>query len=209
MWFTLWLMFQMLSMRNGLSLHPMCVPGGLQPVQLSQMRMDFSEGNRSLHLNMSANLPMNQETSTQKLFGLPNQCTASNQALVPNMSNIISSETSFGLEPSMQAHLGPYQLHTSAEVSLLFNFTWIMYKKVKKGMILASSHCSHAKGICKEVEMQHQQTNVNNLEANPLGQSPSYTPYFFSITLLSSKKPGSMRLLLLHVSCHLVFVKGI
>lgn len=98
----------------------MCLPGGLQPVQLSQMRTDFSEGNRSLHLNMSANLPMNQETSTQNLFGLPNQCTASNQALVPNMSNIISSETSFGLEQPIQAHLGPYQLHTSAEVSLLF-----------------------------------------------------------------------------------------
>ncbi|KAF3438974.1 hypothetical protein FNV43_RR17249 [Rhamnella rubrinervis] len=132
------LQVQMLSMRNGLSLHPMCVPGGLQPAQLSQMRMDFSEGNRSLHLNMPANLPMNQETSTQNLFGLPNQCTASNQALVPNMSNIISSETSFGLEPSMQARLGSYQLHTSAE------------------------------GIRKEVEMQQQQTNVNNLEANPL-----------------------------------------
>lgn len=55
--------------------------------------------------------------------------------------------------------------------------------------------------------MQHQQTNLNHLEANPLGQSPSYAFYIFSITLLSSKKAGSTRLLVLHVSCHLMFVK--
>lgn len=109
--------FQMLSMRNGLSLHPMCVPGAMPPIQLSHNRMDFDEGNRSLHRNMSGTLPMNQETSTQNLFGLFNQCSTSNQAFVPNMSNIISPETSFGMEPSIQAHLGPFQLHTSAEVS--------------------------------------------------------------------------------------------
>ncbi|KAF5463778.1 hypothetical protein F2P56_013912 [Juglans regia] len=35
------LQVQMLSMRNGFSLHPMCLPGALQPIQFSQMRMDF------------------------------------------------------------------------------------------------------------------------------------------------------------------------
>lgn len=104
----------------------MCVPGGLQPVELSQIRMDFGEGYRSQHLNMSGNLSVNQETSTQNLFGLSSQCTVSNQSLIPNMSNIISSETSFGLDPSIQSHLGPFQLHTSAEVSLLFDSAWIM-----------------------------------------------------------------------------------
>nr|XP_048335473.1 transcription factor SPATULA isoform X1 [Ziziphus jujuba var. spinosa] len=139
------LQVQMLSMRNGLSLHPMCVPGALPPIQLSQTRMDFGEGNRSLHLNMSGTLPMDQETSTQNLFGLSNQCSAPNQTFVPNMSSIIGSESSFGIEPSIQAHLGPFQLHTSAEE------------------------------ICKDVAMQHQQTIVNHLETNPLDSNTGGT----------------------------------
>ncbi|KAB1214756.1 Nicotinate phosphoribosyltransferase [Morella rubra] len=44
------LQVQMLSMRNGLSLHPVCLPAALQPIQFSQMRMDFGEEYRPLHL---------------------------------------------------------------------------------------------------------------------------------------------------------------
>ncbi|XP_057948947.1 transcription factor SPATULA isoform X8 [Malania oleifera] len=35
------LQVQMLSMRNGLSLHPLCLPGVVQPMQLSQMKVGF------------------------------------------------------------------------------------------------------------------------------------------------------------------------
>jgi hypothetical protein len=104
----------MLSMRNGLSLHPMCLPGALQPIQFSQMRMDFGEEYRPLHLDMTGTHPLNKETPLHDAFNLPNQCTAPNQPSVSNMSNIINSETSFG---SIQAHLGPFPLNTSSEVS--------------------------------------------------------------------------------------------
>ncbi|XWS33596.1 hypothetical protein CRYUN_Cryun22dG0096600 [Craigia yunnanensis] len=108
------LQVQMLSMRNGLSLHPLCLPGILQPIQFSQTRMDFGEENGSLPMNVSGTVPVNQETSAQMVFDLPNQCSSSNPASVPNMSNIITSETSFGLE-SIQAQFGPFQLLSSSQ----------------------------------------------------------------------------------------------
>lgn len=111
----------MLAMRNGLSLHPVSLPGALQPAQVSQMRMDFGEEDSSQHLNMTGIIPMNQETSTQNLFSLPNQCTSSNQQLVPDLLNIFNSESTLGLESQVQAHLGVLQLQTSSQVSLLHN----------------------------------------------------------------------------------------
>ncbi|PQQ19130.1 bHLH transcription factor [Prunus yedoensis var. nudiflora] len=132
------LQVQMLSMRNGMSLHPMCLPGALQPVQLSQMRMDLGEENRPLHLDMTGTLLMNQESPTQNLFHFSNQCTDANQSYVPDMSNVVNSEASFALESSMQAHLGPFQLPNSSEE------------------------------ICREDMLQHQQINVNHSETNPL-----------------------------------------
>lgn len=131
------LQVQMLAMRNGLSLHPISVPGGLQPVQLSQMRMDFSEENRPLHPNISATFPLNHETSTQTVFAMPNQCTSSNLQLVPNMLNIINSETTLGLDSPIQAPPGAFQLQESAQ------------------------------GLCKEDTMKNRETNINCSETSP------------------------------------------
>ncbi|XVE82811.1 hypothetical protein DITRI_Ditri16bG0035700 [Diplodiscus trichospermus] len=108
------LQVQMLSMRNGLSLHPMCLPGVLQPIQFPQTRMDFAEENGSLPMNVSGTAAANQETSAQMVFNLPNQCSSSNPASVPDMSNIITSETSFGLE-SIQSQFGPFQFLSSSQ----------------------------------------------------------------------------------------------
>ena len=83
--FTLGFKYHMLSMRNELSLHPMCLLGVLQPIQFSQTRMDFGEENGSLPMNVSGIVSANQETSTQMVFDLPNQCISSNLASVPNM----------------------------------------------------------------------------------------------------------------------------
>ncbi|GAV67746.1 HLH domain-containing protein [Cephalotus follicularis] len=110
------LQVQMLSMRNGLSLHPMCLPGVLQPIQLSShMSMGLGEDNGSLHINRTGTLPTNQETLERTVFNLPNQCSASDQLPIPNVSNIINSETSLGMEPSINSHFGSFQLHTSSK----------------------------------------------------------------------------------------------
>lgn len=111
---------QMLSMRNGLSLHPMCLPDGVQPIRLPQMRMDFDVGNRSEHLNTTTKSTATHVASTLNIFVLPNQCSVSNQPMVSNMSNIFNSEISFRLESSIWAHLGPLHLQIDAEVGLLF-----------------------------------------------------------------------------------------
>lgn len=88
-----------------MSLHSLCLPGTLQPIQLSQMRMELGEEIRPMHLDMT------------NLFNLSNQCTAANESYVPDMSNVVNSETLFGLEQSIQAHLGPFQLPASSQVN--------------------------------------------------------------------------------------------
>ncbi|KDP31951.1 hypothetical protein JCGZ_12412 [Jatropha curcas] len=106
------LQVQMLSMRNGISLHPMCLPGLLPPVQLSQLSRGFDEESGSQHMNIACSLPINQENQEQIIFDLPNQCSVSNQLSVPN---IINSETSFGVDSSIRAHFGPFPLRSSTE----------------------------------------------------------------------------------------------
>ena len=104
-------------MRNGLSLHPVSLPGGLQPAQLSQIRMDFGEENRPLHPSLLGAFPVNQEAgATQNPFLPLNLCNSSNQQLAPNMLNIINSDASIGLEPPAPPNLGTYQFQTSAQV---------------------------------------------------------------------------------------------
>ncbi|KAF9602181.1 hypothetical protein IFM89_025481 [Coptis chinensis] len=106
------LQVQMLSMRNGFSLHPMYLPGVLQPLQLPQV--GFNEGNG---LPPQMTMPANPESSTQASFGLSNQCTTSNQPIVmPSMKNIIPSERSYGLDSSVQGHQGSFQLSATPEV---------------------------------------------------------------------------------------------
>lgn len=109
-----WSAFQMLTMRNGLSLYPMCLPGALQPAQLTQMAKDFYEGNGTDVTGMS----FNPETSTSSLFNIPNQNTNPGQLTAIDLSSALSSETSFGRESAIEGHLRPLQLRTSSRVSL-------------------------------------------------------------------------------------------
>ncbi|XP_030551874.1 transcription factor SPATULA [Rhodamnia argentea] len=104
------LQVQMLSMRNGLSLHPMCLPGVVQPIQLPQMRIGFDEENGPLHMNMAPTFPVNNETSTENVFGLPNDRAVPSE---PSMSNMMNSEISFGLESSIRTHPVTFQLKQS------------------------------------------------------------------------------------------------
>lgn len=105
----------MLTMRNGLSLHPMCLPGALQPVQFSSARAGYGEENGTLHLNSAGTVSMNQENPSPNMFSVPNQCSPLNQLHVPNMPNMANSDTSYGLDSSIRSHFAPFQLRTSSE----------------------------------------------------------------------------------------------
>lgn len=102
--------FQMLTMRNGLSLYPMYLPGALQPAQLTQMPKGFYEGNGTDVTGIS----FNQETSTNTLFDIPNQSTNPAQLTAVDLSSTLSSETLFGRESAIEGDLRPLQFHTSS-----------------------------------------------------------------------------------------------
>jgi len=110
---------QMLTMRNGLSLHPMCLPGALQPMQPPLSGMSFDEGNGLLTTDtLTGIFSANEESSVQTALNLPSQCTVSNQPIaIPSGTNITSSETSFGFEPLIHVNHAPFNLCTSSKVN--------------------------------------------------------------------------------------------
>ncbi|CAH2059521.1 unnamed protein product [Thlaspi arvense] len=84
---------QMLTMRNGINLHPLRLPGStLHPLQLSQVR----------------GIP--QEATNDHLLNHTNQFGSTSNA--PEMINAMPS--SYALEPSLRSHSGPSPLLTSA-----------------------------------------------------------------------------------------------
>ncbi|KAM7264721.1 hypothetical protein ACFE04_002404 [Oxalis oulophora] len=94
------LQVQMLTMRNGLNLHSMGLPGILHPIQLPFPRMNFAEENESSHINMTNPL---QEASSQ------------DHPYMPVMPNISGLSTSFVMESSVVPARFGYQLHPSSE----------------------------------------------------------------------------------------------
>ena len=98
-------------MRNGLSLHPIYLPGAPQPMQLPQTGACFGEGNLLLSSSGTGTLPANREVSVQTTFDITSQPIA-----IPTMPNMNNSETSFGFEQSDQARYGPFNL-TSSKVT--------------------------------------------------------------------------------------------
>jgi len=110
---------QMLTMRNGLSLHPMCLPGALQPMQLPLSGMSFDEGIGLLTTNtLTGIFSANEESSEQNSLNLPTQCTISSQPItIPSGTNITSSETNFGFEPQIHVNHAPFNLSTSSKVN--------------------------------------------------------------------------------------------
>lgn len=112
----------MLSMRNGLSLHPMFFPEGLQPQQLSQMRMDSSEENRSIPSNTTATLPMQQENPMPYSSNMANKQIVADQPSMTTPSYIFNSETSFRLESHISDNIRSFQHRGFSEVSSLFSY---------------------------------------------------------------------------------------
>ncbi|KAG6674635.1 hypothetical protein I3842_15G053100 [Carya illinoinensis] len=110
---------KMLSMRNRLSLHPMCLPGVQQPAQLPRTGMSsFGGGNG--YLNSSSGMgtfPGNEESSRQSVYNLGNQCTLPSQPyVISSGTNATILETSFRFEESSQARCEPLNLSYSKEI---------------------------------------------------------------------------------------------
>ncbi|XXG56184.1 hypothetical protein AAC387_Pa03g3667 [Persea americana] len=110
------LQVQMLSMRNGLSLHPMYLPASLQPIEIPQMSMGFGAGNGSLHMNMGMSmLSMKEDPTTQASFGLSNQSIPSTQTqppLMPGLTNMNTNSETFS--DLSQGHHGSFHLSAAS-----------------------------------------------------------------------------------------------
>lgn len=86
----------MLTMRNGINLHPLCLPGTtLHPLQLSQLRPVIPP-----------------EATNDPLLNHTNQFASTSNA--PEMINTVPS--SYALEPSIRSHFAPFPVLTSPVV---------------------------------------------------------------------------------------------
>ncbi|KZV27621.1 transcription factor SPATULA-like [Dorcoceras hygrometricum] len=106
------LQVQMLTVRSGLSGYPICLPGMPHPNQMPQIRPDCYEGTRSLNMNMTKAVSIDQVTSTEAILSL--QDDGVERIPVSNFSTMINSRTAFRTEASFLAHFGPIQLLKSS-----------------------------------------------------------------------------------------------
>ncbi|RYR55758.1 hypothetical protein Ahy_A06g030934 [Arachis hypogaea] len=104
------LQVQMLMMRNGLSLHPMSLPGGLRPMILPHTGVDFDEGNRfqnSINGGASSSYTADESLVARSPFGFHRPCSISNQsAAMPSLTNLATSDNSSSFQSSIKdAHM--------------------------------------------------------------------------------------------------------
>ncbi|KAL3526791.1 hypothetical protein ACH5RR_011447 [Cinchona calisaya] len=99
------LQVQLLTVRNGLSIYPMCLPGVLQSDQIPGLRMGY-EGNRSLSMSLTSAPPLNPAIPTNNLINPPDYNPK--QASVVNLSRLTDLEHPFAPESAMHA-CGPVQ----------------------------------------------------------------------------------------------------
>ena len=114
---------QMLSMRNGLSLHPMCLPGVsgvLHPPELSPMGLDFrSRGisTRSLEVNAPNELTTIPARS-HAVFDPAKQCLSPTRTSLPSVSSVMkAAPSSYGMDSCIQDNFGPFQLCNYPQVN--------------------------------------------------------------------------------------------
>ncbi|KAL9241575.1 hypothetical protein vseg_015673 [Gypsophila vaccaria] len=102
------LQVQMLSMRNGLSLHPMCLPeeqGIMNATQLSRIGMhNLNSTNASF--DQISMLP----DASHSTFGLADRPGSLTRPSLTSVANVLNSEVSpFGLDSRVQPSLRPFQ----------------------------------------------------------------------------------------------------
>lgn len=108
---------QMLTMRNGFSLHPNYVPGCLPPIQLPA---EFDEANVLPNTSRGADIVSgNQEVVMQNVLGTNNSKGSNHQLFLPSITINSNSGSSFALESSFPSHYGLLNHLASAKVSSL------------------------------------------------------------------------------------------
>ncbi|GFP88221.1 transcription factor spatula [Phtheirospermum japonicum] len=113
------LQVQMLTMRNGLSLYPICVPGMLQPNQymMSQMSKDTYDSDNFSNVYTTESISMDPNISADALIGLQDKCAK--RGPVSDFSITIGgSKSSLKVESesSMLDHFGNFQQSRSSQV---------------------------------------------------------------------------------------------
>lgn len=119
----------MLSMRNGLNLQPMCLPGMLHPIQLPQMGLDFDVGNAFLTSRRGIDVSStgNEGCPMQSTFSLSNKCNISDQSIaIPCIQNTTTSETTFGFEPAIQVYDAQFDLSSDFKVTITRTSTQLL-----------------------------------------------------------------------------------
>lgn len=105
---------QMLTMRNGSSLHPFYLQGVGQTVQPPQAAALLEEGNSSREVG---SFPANQEASMQAMFDLSSKTAPSDyRLLLTRMSENGNSGPSFVLEPTTNAHYRSFNASIPSKV---------------------------------------------------------------------------------------------
>ncbi|XP_021770624.1 uncharacterized protein LOC110734782 [Chenopodium quinoa] len=176
-------------MRNGVSLHPMCLPGGqgiLHPSQLSHMEIDFDDASGSYDMNMTTELNTIPVTSNTTL-NLPNQCTSSvkpSLATVPSPSIINSEAMSFGLESCMPGSFHPYQPRNppravGRERSMPHEKKGVNYIETKSlSAVTTSTRLGH-NSVQERMQQKHapQETHLENISGQNLLVSSNFSGY--------------------------------
>lgn len=111
----------MLTMRNGLSLYPICLPGMLPSNQVSQTRVDVYDADKFSNVNLIKEISMDQNIFADLLLRLPENCVK--QEHLCDFSSMIGSKPSLPVESSIhQHHFEAFQLSKSYKVSFLIYF---------------------------------------------------------------------------------------
>ncbi|XP_012570795.1 transcription factor PHYTOCHROME INTERACTING FACTOR-LIKE 15-like isoform X2 [Cicer arietinum] len=97
------LQVQMLMMRNGFSLHPMSLSGGPRPMMFSPTELNLDEGNGFPNSITAVASSANDECLARPAFTFPEQCSISNQSVIPPMTNLATFDTSPSFQPSMKS----------------------------------------------------------------------------------------------------------
>ncbi|KAK6128988.1 hypothetical protein DH2020_037261 [Rehmannia glutinosa] len=89
----------------------------LQPNQISQTRVDIYDTDKSLNVNTTKAISVDQNISANALLRLQDSCVK--QAPVTDFPTLIGSKTSFELEPSTRHHFGSFQISRSSKEKVL------------------------------------------------------------------------------------------